>query len=223
MQVHEDPDAAQLRAALRGGCEKAWTALYERYTPSLISYGLITVSHRPAYDMEAIVAAVWLSTWSRRQRFDENILMPFKFHAYLKLGVLNQIRDHYRRHSFRQEFSMASLQSALGLGNSVEDGDDFISIVDKIAGKITSAPDPADEYETLETRGEVREILRAMTDKKYGNELRALVLILVHGHGFTYHEATDALATTHASLKSRLFRARHAFEWLWVEKHGIQA
>ena len=221
MQVHEDPDAAQLRAALRGGCEHAWTAIYERYNSKLITYGLATCQYRWRYDVEAIVAQVWLSTWNRRDKLDDNILIGHRFHGYLQLGVLNRIRTQSRKDTFRQEFPMASYRKLIE--DSEGDEEDFTTLIEIIGGQVESAPNPADEYETLETRGEVRGILRAMTDKKFGNELRALVLILVHGQGFTYHEATEALATTHASVKSRLFRARHAFERLWVEKHGVQA
>lgn len=224
MQVLEDPQAAELRAALRHGCEKAWTALYERYTPSLISYGLITCSHRPAYDVESIVASVWLSTWSRRHQLDEDIFLPSRFHAYLNLGVLNRIRDQSRRHTFRQEFPMASFMSALGFGNSAGDDADFTTLLEIIAGTFTSAPDPADLCERAETVDEVRTVLHEMTtDARHGHETRGQVLMLVHGHGLSYEEASEVLGITWLGVKSKIFRARRSFAKKWTEKHGALA
>lgn len=222
MQVHESAESIQLREALRGGCEKAWTAIYERYTPKLITYALATCQYRWRYDVEAIVAAVWLSTWNRRDKLDDNILLPHRFHGYLQLGVLNHIRTQSRRDTFRQELPMASYRKLIEEGQG--DEEDFITLIEIIGGRIESAPDPAQLFERAETVAEVREILREMQyEPHHGDYSRAQVLTLIHGERLSYEEAAEALGISFCGVKSKVFRARRSFVQKWVEKHGAMA
>lgn len=222
MQVHEDPDAAQLRAALRGGCEHAWTAIYERYNSKLITYGLATCQYRWRYDVEAIVAQVWLSTWNRRDKLDDNILIGHRFHGYLQLGVLNRIRTQSRKDTFRQEFPMASYRKLIE--DSEGDEEDFTTLIEIIGGQVESAPNPAELFERAETVAEVRAILLDMQyEPHHGDYSRAQVLTLIHGECLTYEEAAEALGISFCGVKSKVFRARRSFVQKWVEKHGSMA
>ena len=222
MQVHEDPDAAQLRAALRGGCEKAWTALYERYNSKLITYGLATCQYRWRYDVEAIVAQVWLSTWNRRDKLDDNILIGHRFHGYLQVGVLNRIRTQSRKDTFRQEYPMASYRKLIE--DSEGDEEDFTTLIEIIGGQIESGPNPAELFERAETVAEVRAILLEMhSEPHHGDYSRAQVLTLIHGERLSYEEASEALGISLCGVKSKVFRARRSFVQKWVEKHGAMA
>jgi RNA polymerase sigma factor (sigma-70 family) len=219
MQVHESAESTELRAALRDGCERAWTAIYERYTPKLITYALATCQYRWRYDVEAIVAAVWLSTWNRRDKLDDNILLPHRFHGYLQLGVLNHIRTQSRKDAFRQELPMASYRKLMQ--DSEGDEEDFTTLIEIIGGRIESAPNPAELFERAETVAEVREILHEMaTDPWHGNETRGQVLMLAHGNGLSYEEAAEKLGISFCGVKTKIFRARRSFTRKWNEKHG---
>jgi len=222
MQVHESAESTELRAALRHGCEKAWTAIYERYTPKLITYALATCQYRWRCDVEAIVAAVWLSTWNRRDKLDDNILLPHRFHGYLQLGVLNHIRTQSRRDTFRQELPMASYRKLIECSEG--DEEDFTTLIEIIGGQIESAPNPAELFERAETVAEVRAILREMEyEPHHGDYSRAQVLTLIHGERLSYEEAAEALGISFCGVKSKIFRARRSFTRKWNEKHGALA
>ena len=222
MPLREDPDTAELRGALRGGCERAWTAIYERYNPLLIAYGRFACGFRDRYDVESIVGGVWLSTWIRRDELDGDIFLPYRFHGYLQLGVLNRIRDQSRRDQFRQERPMASY--AKMLGHSEGDDDDITRLFDVIGGTIESAPDPAEVFARLETAEQVRDILKHINGKHvWGNERTALVLLLVNGHRMPYAEAVACLGLSKGVFRSRLFRARQSFKHQWIARYGVPA
>ena len=222
MQVHESAEATQLRAALRDGCERAWTAIYERYNSKLITYGLATCQYRWRYDVEAIVAQVWLSTWNRRDKLNDTILLPHRFHGYLQVGVLNRIRTQSRKDTFRQELPMASYRKLIE--DSEGDEEDFTTLIEIIGGQIESAPNPAELFERAETVAEVRAILLDMQyEPHHGDYSRAQVLTLIHGERLSYEEAAEALGISFCGVKSKVFRARRSFVQKWVEKHGVQA
>lgn len=220
MQTHDE--SSELRAALRDGCERSWARVYERYTPRLLSYALATCQYRWKYDVEAIVASVWLSTWNRRDKLDDNILLPHRFHGYLQLGILNRIRTQSRRDTFRQELPVASYRRLIP--DTEGDEEDFTTLIEVCGGRMDSAPDPADLCERAETVREVRAILDEMaTDPWHGSEKRGRALMLTHGDGLSYEEAADALGVSFAGVKSKLFRARRSFARKWVDKHGEYA
>lgn len=222
MQVLESAEAAELRAALRDGCERAWTAIHERYTPKLITYGLATCQYRWRYDVEAIVAAVWLSTWNLRDKLDDNILVGHRFHGYLQLGVLNRIRTQSRKDTFRQELPIASYRKLIENSQGVDD--DFTTLCSIIGGRIESAPDPAELCERAETIAQVREILHEMVcEPQHGHYSRAQVLTLIHGERLSYEEAAEVLGISFMVIKSKLYRARRSFARLWEAKHGAMA
>lgn len=222
MQAHESVEAAELRAALRDGCERAWARVYERYNTKLITYGLATCQYRWRYDVEAIVAQVWLSTWNRRDKLDDNILVGHRFHGYLQLGVLNRIRTQSRKDTFRQELPMASYRKLID--DCEGDDEDFTSLIEIIGGRIESAPDPAELFEAAETVAEVRAILHDLAcEPQHGHHSRAQVLTLIHGERLSYEEAGEVLGISFHGVKSKVFRARRSFVRLWVEKHGAMA
>ena len=222
MQVHEGAEAAELRAALRDGCELAWAKVYERYNSKLITYGLATCQYRWRYDVEAIVAQVWLSTWNRRDKLDDNILVGHRFHGYLQLGVLNRIRTQSRKDTFRQEYPMASYRKLIE--DSEGDEEDFTTLIEIIGGRIESAPNPAELFERAETVAEVRSILHDMAcEPQHGDYSRAQVLTLIDGERLSYEEAAQVLGISFFGVKSKVFRARRSFAHKWVEKHGAMA
>lgn len=219
MQLHENAEVAELRAALRDGCERAWTRVYERYNSKLITYGLATCQYRWRYDVEAIVAQVWLSTWNRRDKIDDHILVGHRFHGYLQLGVLNRIRDQSRKDTFRQELPMASYRKLVE--HSEGDEEDFSTIIEIIGGRIESAPNPAELFERAETVAEVRSILHEMAcEPQHGDYSRAQVLTLIDGDCLSYEEAARVLGISFFGVKSKIFRARRSFAQKWVQRYG---
>ena len=219
MQVPESAEAAELRAALRDGCERAWTRVYERYNSKLITYGLATCQYRWRYDVEAIVAQVWLSTWNRRDKLDDDILVGHRFHGYLQLGVLNRIRDKARKDTFRQELPMASYRKLVDASEG--DEEDFSTIIEIIGGRMESSPNPAELFERAETVAEVRSILHEMAcEPQHGHDSRAQVLTLIDGDCLSYEEAARVLGISFCGVKSKVFRARRSFAQKWVQRYG---
>lgn len=75
----------------------------------------------------------------------------------------------------------------------------------------------------------VREALRSLEREQIEIVARKLspkyreVILLVHVYGYTYPQTAEILGTTHATVESRLWRARNAFRKEWKELYEIPA
>jgi RNA polymerase sigma factor (sigma-70 family) len=174
----------ELVELIRGGDDRAFEVLFERYRDRITAYvrGMVR-DHGRAED---ITQEVFLSALRRMRETDRAIA----FRPWIYEIAKNACIDAHRRSRRTQEVSY--------------DADESLGPADQ--GKLVSPGAVPDAVETRESLENLQGALGALS------ESHADVLVLRELEGLSYREIGDRLGMSRASVESTLFRARKRLE-----------
>ena len=186
----------QLLSLYRGGDNKAFQTLVDRYRLELFHFLIRFVGSRPA--AEDLFQEAFLQVHLSAESFETDR----RFRPWLFTIAANKARDYLRRNTRRQT---AQLSSPVDSGD--EDGRSF---ADLMAG---DSPMPLEEVERQETRELVQQVVAEMPE-----HLRE-VLLLAYFNQFAYKQISDMLSIPLGTVKSRLHAAVATFADGWKRKY----
>lgn len=170
----------------QAGNEGAFAEIVRRYEP-LISGFL----HKRLKDEERVrdlTQDTFLRVHRARDRYDSGR----KFSTWIYTIASNLLKNEYRNRARRRETAFSELRKESGSARPVE----FES----------EHPDP----EQMAYRGELRRAIEEAIDQLDDHHRIPFVMREVEDH--TYEEISDAIGVPVGTVKSRLFRARTAFQ-----------
>ena len=185
-----DEDAGLLRA-LRAGDEAAFTALVEKYGPSLLRVAQLFVSSRAV--AEEVVADTWLAVVTGLERFEERSSLK----TWLFRILTNKAKTRGQRESRTLPFS-----SFVGDGDEDETAVD----IDRFArsGDWTAPPRGIPEERLL--AGEARSVIESAIAALPENQRAVVTLRDVEG--LSAEEACNVLGLSETNQRVLLHRAR---------------
>jgi RNA polymerase sigma-70 factor, ECF subfamily len=185
-----DEDAGLLRA-LRAGDEAAFTALVEKYGPSLLRVAQLFVSSRAV--AEEVVADTWLAVVTGLERFEERSSLK----TWLFRILTNKAKTRDQRESRTLPFS-----SFVGDGDEAETAVD----IDRFArsGDWTTPPPGVPEERLL--AGEARSLIESAIAALPENQRAVVTLRDVEG--LSAEEACNVLGLSETNQRVLLHRAR---------------
>ena len=131
--LHSEEHEKELIQGLLSGGEKAFTAIYELYAPSLINYAAARlVSLEEARD---IIHDLFVHLWEER----DTIGITRSLRGFLFAAVRYRIIDHIRRNSTRREYAnrLLALQKEIGGDNQeLVEAKDLDRTLEKAIGEL---------------------------------------------------------------------------------------
>jgi RNA polymerase sigma-70 factor (ECF subfamily) len=176
----------QLFELYQKGNEGAFTQIMHRYEPLIKGF-----LHKRLKDEERVrdlTQDTFLRVHRARDRYDS----ARKFSTWIYTIASNLLKNEYRNRSRRRETAFSDLRKESGPARAVE----FES----------ETPDP----EQLAYEGELREAI----DQAIGSldDHHRIPFVMREVEDRTYEEISDAIGVPVGTVKSRLFRARTAFQ-----------
>ncbi len=177
----------------QAGDELAFREIVDRYEPSIRGF-----LHKRLKDEERVqdlTQDTFLRVHRARERYDSTR----KFSTWIYTIASNLLKNEYRNRSRRRETSFSDLRK------------------DNTAPGMASRPiefesDAADP-ERLAYQGELRDAIRDAIERM--DEHHRIPFVMREVEDRTYEEISEAIGVPVGTVKSRLFRARNAFQQLF--------
>jgi RNA polymerase sigma-70 factor (ECF subfamily) len=176
----------------QGGEEAAFRVIVDRYEPSI--KGFLHKRLKDEERVEDLTQDTFLRVHRARQRYDASR----KFSTWIYTIASNLLKNEYRNRSRKRETSFTDLRKESMTGTpprSIE----FESDV----------PDP----ERIAYQRELREAIRDAIERM--DEHHRVPFVMREVEDRTYEEISEAIGVPVGTVKSRLFRARNAFQQLF--------
>ena len=192
-----DSDAAALKSLpdealferYQDGDDRAFTQLVHRYEPLI--KGFLFKRLKDEERVQDLTQDTFLRVHRARARYDSGR----KFSTWIYTIASNLLKNEYRNRSRRRETAFSDLRAEGAVPRPVEFESD--------------APDP----ERSAYRGELREAIADAIDRLEDHHRIPFVMREVEDR--TYEEISEAIGVPVGTVKSRLFRARNAFQSLF--------
>lgn len=195
---HASPPAAALAKCsdeelfelYRAGDERAFEEIVRRYEPQILGF-----LHRRLRDEERVrelAQDTFLRVHRARDRYDSGR----KLSTWIFTIANNLLKNEFRNRSRRREMPFADL------GDAAEPGSRAPELESR-------GPDP----EQAAYRGELREAIDRTIEQL--DEHHRVPFVMREVEDLTYEEIAEALGVPVGTIKSRLFRARTAFQSLF--------
>lgn len=175
------------------GDEDAFRLIVERYEPSIKGF-----LHKRLKDEERVqdlTQDTFLRVHRARDRYDSNR----KFSTWIYTIASNLLKNEYRNRSRRRETTFTDLRRDSTSSGAASRPVEFKA----------DRPDP----EHLAYRGELRAAIRDAIERM--DEHHRIPFVMREVEDRTYEEISDAIGVPVGTVKSRLFRARNAFQQLF--------
>jgi RNA polymerase sigma-70 factor (ECF subfamily) len=176
----------QLFALYQAGNEGAFTQIMHRYEPLIKGF-----LHKRLKDEERVrdlTQDTFLRVHRARDRYDS----ARKFSTWIYTIASNLLKNEYRNRSRRRETAFSDLRKESGPTRAVE----FES----------EHPDPEQLAYEGELRNAIEEAIESLDDH------HRIPFVMREVEDRTYEEISDAIGVPVGTVKSRLFRARTAFQ-----------
>ncbi len=184
----------QLFRRYQEGDEDAFRIIVERYESSIKGF-----LHKRLKDEERVqdlTQDTFLRVHRARDRYDASR----KFSTWIYTIASNLLKNEYRNRSRRRETTFTDLR---------RDGGSQQSAAQRPVEFEADQPDP----EKLAYQGELREAILAAIQRM--DEHHRIPFVMREVEDRTYEEISDAIGVPVGTVKSRLFRARNAFQQLF--------
>ncbi len=175
------------------GDERAFRLIVDRYEPSIKGF-----LHKRLKDEERVqdlTQDTFLRVHRARERYDASR----KFSTWIYTIASNLLKNEYRNRSRRRETTFTDLRRDGSPQGSASRPIEFEA----------DRPDP----EHLAYRSELREAIRDAIERM--DEHHRVPFVMREVEDRTYEEISDAIGVPVGTVKSRLFRARNAFQQLF--------
>jgi RNA polymerase sigma-70 factor, ECF subfamily len=176
----------------QGGDERAFRLIVERYEPSIKGF-----LHKRLKDEER-VADLTQDTFLRVHRARERYDSSRKFSTWIYTIASNLLKNEYRNRSRRRETNFSDLRR-----------DDGLQPAARPVEFQSERPDP----ERVAYQGELRDAIREAIERM--DEHHRIPFVMREVEDRTYEEISAAIGVPVGTVKSRLFRARNAFQQLF--------
>ena len=183
----------QLFELYQAGDEQAFRIIVDRYEPSI--KGFLHKRLKDEERVEDLTQDTFLRVHRARERYDTNR----KFSTWIYTIASNLLKNEYRNRSRRRETTFTDLRKDSGPQGSASRPVEFEA----------DRPDP----ERLAYQGELREAIRDAIERM--DEHHRVPFVMREVEDRTYEEISDAIGVPVGTVKSRLFRARNAFQQLF--------
>jgi RNA polymerase sigma-70 factor (ECF subfamily) len=183
----------QLFERYQGGDERAFRMIVERYEPSIKGF-----LHKRLKDEER-VQDLTQDTFLRVHRARERYDVSRKFSTWIYTIASNLLKNEYRNRSRKRETNFSDLRREEGMLAGASRPVEFES----------DRPDP----ERTAYRGELRAAIQDAIDRL--EEHHRVPFVMREVEDRTYEEISEAIGVPVGTVKSRLFRARNAFQQLF--------
>jgi RNA polymerase sigma-70 factor, ECF subfamily len=183
----------QLFLRYQAGDEDAFRTIVERYEPSIKGF-----LHKRLKDEERVqdlTQDTFLRVHRARERYDANR----KFSTWIYTIASNLLKNEYRNRSRRRETTFTDLRRESAVGTGAPRPVEFQS----------DQPDP----ERLAYQGELRAAIDTAIEQL--DEHHRVPFVMREVEDCTYEEIAEAIGVPVGTVKSRLFRARNAFQTLF--------
>lgn len=183
----------QLFARYQRGDEDAFRVIVQRYEPSIKGF-----LHKRLKDEERVqdlTQDTFLRVHRARERYDASR----KFSTWIYTIASNLLKNEYRNRSRRRETNFSDLRKDGGPQPAAARPIEFES----------AGPDP----ERTTYRSELREAIHSAIEKM--DEHHRIPFVMREVEDRTYEEISAAIGVPVGTVKSRLFRARNAFQQLF--------
>jgi RNA polymerase sigma-70 factor, ECF subfamily len=183
----------QLFQRYQSGDDAAFRVIVERYEPSIKGF-----LHKRLKDEERVqdlTQDTFLRVHRARERYDSTR----KFSTWIYTIASNLLKNEYRNRSRRRETNFSDLRKDSTLSAASSRPVEFES----------DTPDP----ERLAYRGELRDAIRDAIERM--DEHHRVPFVMREVEDRTYEEISEAIGVPVGTVKSRLFRARNAFQQLF--------
>jgi RNA polymerase sigma-70 factor (ECF subfamily) len=191
--VLKDLSDEQLFQRYQEGDEAAFRLIVERYEPSIKGF-----LHKRLKDEERVqdlTQDTFLRVHRARERYDASR----KFSTWIYTIASNLLKNEYRNRSRRRETTFSDLRRDGSPQGTASRPIEFEA----------DRPDP----EHLAYQGELREAIRDAIERM--DEHHRVPFVMREVEDRTYEEISDAIGVPVGTVKSRLFRARNAFQQLF--------
>jgi RNA polymerase sigma-70 factor (ECF subfamily) len=182
------PDEA-LFERYQDGDDRAFTQLVNRYEPLI--KGFLFKRLKDEERVQDLTQDTFLRVHRARERYDSGR----KFSTWIYTIASNLLKNEYRNRSRRRETAFSDLRAEGDAPRPIEFESD--------------APDP----ERSAYRGELREAIADAIERLEDHHRIPFVMREVEDR--TYEEISEAIGVPVGTVKSRLFRARNAFQSLF--------
>jgi RNA polymerase sigma-70 factor, ECF subfamily len=192
-QAMKELSDEQLFERYQGGDEDAFRIIVDRYEPSIKGF-----LHKRLKDEERVsdlTQDTFLRVHRARERYDTNR----KFSTWIYTIASNLLKNEYRNRSRRRETNFSDLRKDAGTPAAAARPVEFES----------DRPDP----ERIAYQGELRDAIRDAIEKM--DEHHRVPFVMREVEDRTYEEISEAIGVPVGTVKSRLFRARNAFQQLF--------
>jgi RNA polymerase sigma-70 factor, ECF subfamily len=183
----------QLFRRYQGGDEDAFRMIVDRYEPSIKGF-----LHKRLKDDER-VQDLTQDTFLRVHRARERYDATRKFSTWIYTIASNLLKNEYRNRSRKRETNFTDLRKDTGTPAAAARPVEFES----------DRPDP----ERVTYQSELREAIRAAIERM--DEHHRIPFVMREVEDRTYEEISEAIGVPVGTVKSRLFRARNAFQQLF--------
>jgi RNA polymerase sigma-70 factor, ECF subfamily len=183
----------QLFQRYQAGDEDAFQVIVERYEPSIKGF-----LHKRLKDEER-VADLTQDTFLRVHRARERYDSSRKFSTWIYTIASNLLKNEYRNRSRRRETNFSDLR---------KDGTSPLAAARPIEFE-SDRPDPERITYQSELRAAIKDAIERM------DEHHRVPFVMREVEDRTYEEISEAIGVPVGTVKSRLFRARNAFQQLF--------
>ena len=183
----------ELFASYQNGDEKAFTEIMERYEPLIKGF-----LHKRLKDEERVqdlTQDTFLRVHRARARYDARR----KFSTWIYTIASNLLKNEYRNRARRRETAFSELRRETGPSGAASRPLEFEC----------DGPDPEKSTYRLELREAITQAIDQMDDH------HRIPFVMREVDDRTYEEISEAIGVPVGTVKSRLFRARSAFQTLF--------
>jgi RNA polymerase sigma-70 factor (ECF subfamily) len=185
--------AEELFASYQNGDEQAFAEIMERYEPLIKGF-----LHKRLKDEERVqdlTQDTFLRVHRARARYDSRR----KFSTWIYTIASNLLKNEYRNRARRRETAFSELRRETGPSGATSRPLEFES----------DGPDPERNTYRLELREAITQAIEQMDDH------HRIPFVMREVDDRTYEEISEAIGVPVGTVKSRLFRARSAFQTLF--------
>jgi RNA polymerase sigma-70 factor, ECF subfamily len=183
----------QLFERYQGGDDQAFRLIVERYEPLIKGF-----LHKRLKDEERVqdlTQDTFLRVHRARERYDSSR----KFSTWIYTIASNLLKNEYRNRSRRRETNFSDLRRDVSPQGAASRPVEFES----------ERPDPERTAYQAELRAAIKDAIERM------DEHHRVPFVMREVEDRTYEEISEAIGVPVGTVKSRLFRARNAFQQLF--------
>ena len=183
----------ELFARYQEGDEQAFARIVERYEPLI--QGFLHKRLKDEERVQDLTQDTFLRVHRARERYDARR----KFSTWIYTIASNLLKNEYRNRARRRETAFSELRRETGPSGSASRPVEFES----------DAPDPEHTAYSHELREAIDSAIEQMDDH------HRIPFVMREVDDRTYEEISEAIGVPVGTVKSRLFRARNAFQVLF--------